>query len=166
MFFNFKYQYYDTPDGQDVALKTFVLSKYGVATGFIVGTMDVLMYSHPKGIFNTAARYMYFTGPLVGMSTAFVVTSSVAQKLRGKDDIFNYFLGGAMAGCIVSAWQKSPLVALPAAIVLGCFGMVKKAAVDGGYELFPTPPHSTIGVHARNDWTILGDLPKTFKTGN
>ncbi|CAH2240881.1 jg9618 [Pararge aegeria aegeria] len=59
------YKYYDTPEGHDVFKKTVVTGKYAALAGLGVGTLDVLMHSHPKGFFNTGFRYAFFIGPLV-----------------------------------------------------------------------------------------------------
>ncbi|XP_014365708.2 NADH dehydrogenase [ubiquinone] 1 alpha subcomplex subunit 11 [Papilio machaon] len=164
------YKYYDTPEGEDIYKKVFVTGKYATLTGLAVASFDVLMFSHPKGILNTTGRYMFYLGPLVGMATAFTVTANVAQKIRGKNDGVNYFLGGAAAGSILSAWTRSLTIALPAACVLGAAALVKKAAVDGGWVLMPSiPPSATKTIQSvRHDWTMVNDIDtlKTWTTGN
>ncbi|XP_013162625.1 PREDICTED: NADH dehydrogenase [ubiquinone] 1 alpha subcomplex subunit 11 [Papilio xuthus] len=164
------YKYYDTPEGQDIYKKAFVTTKYATLAGFAAATFDVLMFSHPKGIVNTTGRYMFYVGPLVGMATAFTVTANVAQNMRGKNDGLNYFLGGAAAGSILSAWTRSLTIALPAVCVLGGAALVKKAAVDNGWVLVPkVPPSATKTIKSvRHDWTMAKDIEelKTWTTGN
>lgn len=163
------YKYYDSPEGQDVYKKVFVTSKYATITGLASATFDVLMFSHPKGFVNTAARYMFYIGPLVGMATAFTVTTNVAQNIRNKNDSINYFLGGAAAGSIASAWCKSLTIALPAAFILGTVAFVKKSAVDNGWTLLPIlPPSATKTIKSvKHDWTLVKDIDelKTYTTG-
>ncbi|KAJ8716982.1 hypothetical protein PYW08_005381 [Mythimna loreyi] len=132
-----KYKYYDTPEGQDIFLKTFAASKYAVMAGLAASTLDVLMYSHPQGFANTAARVAWYVGPMVGIAAGFVVTTNAMQNIRGKNDKINYFLGGAVAGSILAAWQKAPVAAVPAAVVLGLAAIVKKTSVDEGWVFFP-----------------------------
>lgn len=68
-----KAQYYAKPEGEDAMGKILATNKYAIATGLTVSTFDVLMVSHPKGYGPTLARFLYFTGPLMGMATAFTV---------------------------------------------------------------------------------------------
>lgn len=153
------YKYYDTPEGHDIYKKVFVTSKYAGLSGMALATMDVLMYSHPKGIFNTAYRYAYFVGPMVGMAAAFTVTANTAQNIRGKNDNLNYFLGGAVSGAVFSVWQRSGVIAVPAAIVLGVAAMIKKTAVDNNWTLLPpiTTAHKSIK-SGKHDWTFVKDI--------
>lgn len=162
------YKYYDSPEGDDILLKTISTSKYAVMTGLVMGSYDVLMYTKPIGFFNTLRRYAYFVGPLVGMATAFTVTSNVAKNFRRKNDKLNYFLGGAMAGSIYSAWQKAPVLAVPAMVILGTAAMIKKTGVDAGYTFFPDIPQMTkTAVSTKHDWTIAEDIEslKTWTKG-
>lgn len=162
------YKYYDSPEGQDIFLKTVATSKYAALTGLVMGSYDVLMYTKPTGFPNTLARYAYFVGPLVGMATAFTVTANVTKNLRGKNDKLNYFLGGAVAGAIYSTWQKAPVLAVPAMVILGAAAMIKKTAIDGGHTFFPDLPQMTkTAQSARHDWTKAGDIEslKTWSKG-
>ncbi|CAG5014835.1 unnamed protein product [Parnassius apollo] len=163
------YKYYDTPEGQDIYKKVFVTSKYAVLTGLASATLDVLMFSHPKGFVNTTGRYMFYIGPLVGMASAFTVTTNIAQNIRNKNDGINYFLGGIAAGSIFGAWLRSVTVAVPAAVVLGAVGFVKKSGVDNGWTFMPQlPPSATKTIKsAKHDWTMVKDIEenKTWTTG-
>lgn len=155
------YRYYDSPEGKDIFLKTVTTSKYAALAGLVYGSYDVLMYSRTVGILNTVGRYGFIIGPLVGMATAFTVTSNVATNIRGKNDKLNYFLGGIVAGSIFSAWQKAPVLAVPAAMALGAAAVVKKTAVDAGYTFFPKVPQMTkTAVSSKHDWTMSADVEK------
>lgn len=155
------YKYYDSPEGKDILLKTITTGKYAALTGLIFGTYDVLMYSRTQGIVNTVGRYGYIIGPLVGMATAFTVTSNVAANVRGKNDKLNYFLGGVMAGAVYSAWQRAGVLAVPAAMILGAAAVVKKTAVDAGVTIFPEVPQMTKTIKsAKHDWTWSEDIEK------
>lgn len=78
------YKYYDTPEGQDIFKKTFVTTKYAILSSLPVATFDVLLYSHPKGVFQTVMRYGTFLGPAISMATAFTLTTNIAQNVRGR----------------------------------------------------------------------------------
>lgn len=166
MSFNWRYNYYESPEGKNVAMKTYALGRYAVAAGLIMGTSDVLMYSHAKGFVPMASRYLYHTGPLLGMAAAFTVTSNVACNIRNRDDQFNYALGGLAAGAIYGMWQKTAIGGLPVALFLAGCAMVKKVAIDEGWILFPEPKQMTNSITSvRNDWTLHYDLPKGWSTG-
>lgn len=162
------YKYYDTPEGQDIYKKVFVTSKYAAITGLGVATFDVLMYSHPKGIFNTVNRYAFFMGPMVGMAAAFTVTANAAQNIREKNDVWNYFLGGVASGAVFGAWNKTVAGAVPMALVLGAIGMLKKTAIDNDWVLVPevTTAHKSIR-SVNHDWTMAKDIEelKSWKAG-
>lgn len=163
-----RYKYYDTPEGQDIFSKTFVTSKYAAFAGLGMATYDVLMYSHPQGFAATAGRFAWYIGPMVGMATAFTVTSNIARNIRGKDDKINYFLGGAAAGSIFSAWQRAPIFAVPAAMILGLAGIIKKTSIEEGWEFFPAFPQATKTIKSvRHDWTLVKDIDelKTWTKG-
>lgn len=81
-----KAKYYDAPEGEDAIGKVFVTNKYALAAGLGWSTIDVLMVSHPKGYMPTIARYLYFTGPMMGMATAFTLGTFLSTRIRGKDD--------------------------------------------------------------------------------
>ncbi|XP_021195467.2 NADH dehydrogenase [ubiquinone] 1 alpha subcomplex subunit 11 [Helicoverpa armigera] len=154
-----KYKYYDTPEGQDIFMKTFAASKYAALSGVTLGTLDILMYSHPKGFASTVGRMAWFVGPLVGMAAGFTVTTNAVQNIRGKNDKLNYFIGGAVAGSIFSAWQKAPILAVPAAVILGVAGIVKKTSVEEGWIFFPDiiqAPKSIIS--GKRDFTMVKDV--------
>ncbi|KAJ2948802.1 hypothetical protein O0L34_g8060 [Tuta absoluta] len=162
------YKYYDTPEGQDIYKKTFVMSKYAAASGFALGTFDVLMFSHPKGIAGTVGRYGFFIGPLVGMAAAFTVTTNVLQNYRGKNDKINYAIGGAVAGTIASAWLRSGVLAVPAAALFAACAVIKKTGIEEGWTFMPDTTLASKSIQShRHDWTMAKDIPelKTWTTG-
>lgn len=83
---NLNVKYYDSPEGQDAFGKMFVTNKYAVAAGLFCGTADILFISKPQGYLPTIGRYVHFTGPFMGMASAFTIATLTATKLRGKDD--------------------------------------------------------------------------------
>lgn len=81
-----KRKYYDHPDGEDIIGKMIATNKWAVAVGVAFSTVDVLLYSHTKGYTATLARYVKFTGPLVGIASAFTLGTFMTTRFRGKDD--------------------------------------------------------------------------------
>lgn len=84
--------YYDHPEGEDIMGKMIATNKWALAIGVGFSTVDVLLYSHTKGYMATMARYLKFTGPLVGATTAFTVGTFMCNKLRAKDDKYEISL--------------------------------------------------------------------------
>lgn len=82
----FKSKYYDHPDGEDAIGKAVVTNKYALGTALGWASIDVLMISHPKGYLPTISRYLYFTGPAMGMATAFTIGTFMSTRMRGKND--------------------------------------------------------------------------------
>lgn len=82
----FKTGYYDKPEGEDMFGKMVATNAYAATAGVAWSTIDVLMLSHPKGYLPTMARFAYNIGPLMGMATAFTLTTYMATNIRGKDD--------------------------------------------------------------------------------
>ncbi len=85
-----KAKYYDHPEGEDAVGKVFATNRYAVCTALGVSTIDVLMISHPKGYAATLGRYLYFTGPFMGMATAFTLGTYMSTRLREKDDKYGF----------------------------------------------------------------------------
>lgn len=81
-----KANYYDSPEGSDLFGKMVATNKYAVAAGLGWSSVEVLMISKPKGVIPTLGRYVYFTGPFIGIASAFTVGAYAANRLRGKDD--------------------------------------------------------------------------------
>lgn len=81
-----KAQYYNKAEGDDFVGKMVATNKYMLAGAIPAATMDVLMYSHPKGAIQTLARYARWIGPAMGMASMFTAGAYLACHLRGKDD--------------------------------------------------------------------------------
>ena len=75
----------------------------------ILGLTDVVMYSHPKGYIPTIARFMWWVGPSMAMASAFTTGTYLSTSLRGKDDKFNYVVGGCGAAGVAGAWARNPV---------------------------------------------------------
>lgn len=78
--------YYNKPEGTDCYGKMLATNSYAVTAGLAWSTIDVLMYSHTKGYLPTLGRFAYNIGPMMGMASAFTLTTYMATKARGKDD--------------------------------------------------------------------------------
>ena len=95
------------------------------------------MISHPKGYAQTAARFVYYMGPLTAMAAAFAATTCIATSLRGKDDRLNYVIGSTSSAAIYGAWKNSLSSGLNAALILGIAAYLKKKSVEEGWAFFP-----------------------------
>ncbi|XP_073953150.1 NADH dehydrogenase [ubiquinone] 1 alpha subcomplex subunit 11-like [Choristoneura fumiferana] len=131
------YRYYDTPDGCDVMKKAMVTTRYGVLTGMVLSTYDILMYSHASGLIPVLKRYALHTVPLGLIGATFALVANGVQNAREKDDKLNYFLGGFACGPICAAYLGSKHMALIGGLALGVAGLLKKDAIDQGFTLVP-----------------------------
>ncbi|XP_037948794.1 NADH dehydrogenase [ubiquinone] 1 alpha subcomplex subunit 11 [Teleopsis dalmanni] len=158
-----KSEYYDHPEGSDAIGKMVATNKYAAAAGLSWSVFDVLMVSHPKGYLPTLARIAYNTGPLMGMASAFTMTTYVITNVRGKDDRLNYFLGGMAAGCVYGAWKRSVVAGCVSGLFLGIAGTVKKLSKIEGWEFFPEV-HTRYSSISPHDWTLMTGPPKNWTT--
>ncbi|XP_030386759.1 NADH dehydrogenase [ubiquinone] 1 alpha subcomplex subunit 11 [Scaptodrosophila lebanonensis] len=156
--------YYDAPEGEDAFGKIVAINKYAAITGLAWSTVDVLTLSKTQGYLPTLGRFAYNTGPLMGMATAFTLTTLAATNARGKDDKINYFLGGFAAGGVFGAWKHNHVAGLCAGLFLGIAGVIKKMSIEQGWEFFPdTPTYQVGGVNIiDNDYTLFAERPKNW----
>ncbi|XP_055621428.1 NADH dehydrogenase [ubiquinone] 1 alpha subcomplex subunit 11 [Toxorhynchites rutilus septentrionalis] len=162
-----KSHYYDSPEGTDLVGKMFTTNKYALMTGVAYSSVEVLMVSKPKGVVPSLARYVYFTGPFMGMASAFTVGTYAATKLRGKDDAWNYVVGGFAAGGIYGAWKRSVVSGLVSGLFFSIAAAVKKDSIDEGWEFFPEVKqhaHGTLNPKW-NDFTITQERERGWTTG-
>lgn len=161
------YKYFDTPDGEDVLQKLVAVLKPTSLVALGLSTIDVMLYSHPKGYLQTLGRYAYISAPILGMATVFVATTNMLTNLRKEDDRVNWMAGGAAAGAVVGVWRKSPQIGFAAAAAFAGVAAGKKFCVQNGYEMFPEPKHRVHGTlkSIRNDWSLIKDRPGNWTTG-
>ncbi|XP_017868826.1 PREDICTED: NADH dehydrogenase [ubiquinone] 1 alpha subcomplex subunit 11 [Drosophila arizonae] len=159
-------KYYDYPDGEDAFGKIVATNRYAIAAGLAWSTFDVLTLTKPQGYIPTLGRFAYNTGPLMGMATAFTVTTLAATNIRGKDDKLNYLIGGFAAGGVFGAWKHNHVAGLVTGLFLGIAGVIKKMSIEQGWEFFPdSPTHQYGGVNiAKNDYTLMADRPRNWTT--
>lgn len=82
----FTSQYYDKPEGEDYVGKMLATNRIAVQGALGLGTVDIIMATKPRGILPIISRYVWWTGPAVGMASAFTTGAYMSQKLRGKND--------------------------------------------------------------------------------
>ncbi|XP_037821326.1 NADH dehydrogenase [ubiquinone] 1 alpha subcomplex subunit 11-like [Lucilia sericata] len=157
--------YYDKPEGQDCYGKMLATNSYAAAAGLAWSTIDVLMLSHTKGYIPTMARFAYNIGPMMGMASAFTLTTYIATNARGKDDRLNYFLGGMAAGGVYGAWRRNHVAGLVMGLAFGIAGVIKKISREEGWEFFPALNHHGFMGVKENDYTLMAERPRNWTTG-
>lgn len=162
-----EYKYFDTPDGQDIFKKLWIVLKPASMVALAVSTLDVMLYSHPKGYLPTLGRFVYISTPILSMSTAFVATTNLSASIRGKDDKLNWVAGACAAGSVVGIWRKNTPVGFVACLAFSILAIVKKDVMQNGWELMPKDgPRSHGGVRmVRHDWTLTKERPRNWITG-
>ncbi|XP_071454704.1 NADH dehydrogenase [ubiquinone] 1 alpha subcomplex subunit 11 [Hetaerina americana] len=159
------YQYYDTPDGEDCFKKLWISTKYASMIGLAASTGDVLLLSHPKGYFQTAARYVVITAPLVGMAATFTLSTCALTSIRKRDDHLNYFLGGCATGSVYGAVRKCGVTGFVSSLIFGVGAVVLKSFVVNDWPFFRMKYARAYGGvdHYLNDWTLLKPYPRRWK---
>ncbi|XP_018327163.1 NADH dehydrogenase [ubiquinone] 1 alpha subcomplex subunit 11 [Agrilus planipennis] len=157
------YKYFDTPVGEDTLKKLWCITKIAAPVALGVATVDVMLYSSPSGYLPTLGRYAYICGPILGMTTAFVLTKNYSASIRQKDDKINWFLGALPAGGILGAWSKSTTVGFGACAFLGLVAVLAKQAIDEDWVIYPkNVMRNKGGLWANNvDWTLTKDVSST-----
>ncbi|XP_058458426.1 uncharacterized protein LOC131435004 [Malaya genurostris] len=160
-------KYYDNPEGSDLFGKMVATNKYALATGLGWSSIEIIMVSKPKGVLPSLARYVYFTGPFMGMASAFTVGAYTANRLRGKDDIMNYVVGGFASGGVYGAWRRSVVAGLVSGLIFSIAGAVKKMSIDEGWEFFPEVTKHAYGSlnPKRYDFTLTQERERGWTTG-
>lgn len=166
-----RYHYYDTPEGQDCDKKLWNVLENCALYGLMGSTVDVIMYSHPKGYLPTLGRYAYITLPFMGMGASFVITTCMATNLRKKDDVWNYFLGGATVGAIFGAWRKSIKFGGYGSLAFGALFAIRKYCLENGIYNFTEPEYPKYTNDPRvwslkRDYSIINDPGRTWKTSH
>ncbi|KAK9882773.1 hypothetical protein WA026_019020 [Henosepilachna vigintioctopunctata] len=160
-----KYDYFSKPDGEEVLQKFWCAIKPATTAALTLSTIDVLLKSKPQGYGNIIARYAFISFPVIGCTTAFVLTSNAAAALRNKQDRLNWVLGGFAAGGVIGVWRRKPHIGLLSGIALGLLAYGKKYAVDVGYVMFP-PSRSHYSLRSGGyDYTICKNIPGNYTTG-
>uniref|UniRef100_A0A023F5Z7 NADH dehydrogenase [ubiquinone] 1 alpha subcomplex subunit 11 n=1 Tax=Triatoma infestans TaxID=30076 RepID=A0A023F5Z7_TRIIF len=169
-FFPRGYYYYDTPEGEDCDKKLWYVTKNSALYGVLASSIDVLMFSHPKGYLPTLGRFAYITFPFMGMGAAFVVTTCMATNFRKKDDMWNYFLGGTAVGAVMGAWQRSLRIGFYGGFALGVLFLIQKDCMERGLASFSIhgwEPQKFGNIWSvKRDFSILADPGRTWKTSS
>lgn len=160
------YSYFDTPDGEDIAQKLWYVLKPATIFGLGWATMDVMLYSHPKGYFQTLGRYAYIAAPAIGMASSFVLATNAAANIRKKDDKLNWVIGGCAAGSVFGIWRKSTIRGFGACAVFSLAALVKKSALQYGWVLIPDKFNAVNGgvSSVRQDWSLMQERPRNWTT--
>ncbi|KAJ3649825.1 hypothetical protein Zmor_021545 [Zophobas morio] len=162
------FDYAKSPDGEDVFPKLAAIFKPVALTAFGVSTLDVMLYSHPKGYMQTLGRYIHFSWPIFGAATAFVLGSNIAGSVRAKDDRLNWFIGGMMAGSVYGVWRRTTVGGLAVGVALGMLAVGKKYAnLNGTHLLYPDKFNVQYGGFrsGQQDWTLMKHRPGNWTTG-
>lgn len=103
-------------------------------------------------------------GPMYAATTAFCIVTYVSTNVRGKDDRFNYAIGGFTAGTLTGILIKKGLIGVWLGIACAIIGAVKKDSKLDNYEFFPTKyaGKSLYGDFRTpyKNWTLYDQRPK------
>uniref|UniRef100_A0A1B6H0T4 NADH dehydrogenase [ubiquinone] 1 alpha subcomplex subunit 11 n=1 Tax=Cuerna arida TaxID=1464854 RepID=A0A1B6H0T4_9HEMI len=160
------YHYYDTPEGEDCLKKVIFMNKMGLFFGISAATIDVIAYTKPVGFANIASRYVMISWPIMAVGSTFAAVTCLSTSLRGKDDTYNYSLGGFAAGCVAGAAMRSGTFGTSAAVLFAAMAYTKKHCEEIGQPLFGTQQKSyDFGGFWSNrwDWSLIGEGEKGWR---
>lgn len=86
------WKYSNAPEGQQPFEKVIGLSKYGFASGLVMGTYDSVILSQTAGFWNTLNCLSYWVVPVTAMCATYASVAYTSTKIRGEDDYANYIL--------------------------------------------------------------------------
>ncbi|XP_044747337.1 uncharacterized protein LOC123308643 [Coccinella septempunctata] len=160
-----KYDYFSKPDGEDVPKKLWYTLQPAAASAFALSTIDVMLMTKPKGYVNILMRFGYVSFPIIGCTTAFVLTSNFLGSLRQKSDRLNWAVGGMAAGGVVGLWRRKQITGCLCALAFGFLGYMRKYGADNGFVIFPeTRSHFSLR-SAGYDYTLAKDVPGNYTKG-
>ncbi|XP_065573215.1 NADH dehydrogenase [ubiquinone] 1 alpha subcomplex subunit 11-like [Artemia franciscana] len=102
-----KYQYYDTPEGEDCDKKLLYLVSRGAYVGFAGSLYVALLNKHIKGIPNHLFYIAKWTVPVVGIAAAYGIGTCISTSLRRKDDYWNNAIGAGISASLIGTLGKS-----------------------------------------------------------
>ncbi|KAL1501941.1 hypothetical protein ABEB36_007168 [Hypothenemus hampei] len=162
------YKYLDTPDGYDVDKKLWSVLKPTIPLAGLAGLSDVLLVSHPKGVYNSAVRFAGVTLPIVGVASTFVLVTNGLASFREKDDHLNWFVGGFAAGSLIGAVTKNKFLGFNMGMAFGIFGLIRKEMAIHGWTITNPNYHikqTNIGTNVLLDFSITDERPGNWTTG-
>lgn len=164
-----RYHYFDTPEGQDVHRKLWVVLKPATLTGVALSTIDVLCFPVYKTYGQILGRYAYYTFPIMGIAGAFVITSNLARNYRNKDDMYNWGAGALASAGLFGAWRRSIRFGCAAALAFTALAMGKKYVLMQGWEFFPERNNQPVfnSLYApRYDYSLTKERPRNWTRGD
>jgi len=151
-------------DDEGFVEKTRIMWKHTFLPATILLIYDVQMFNKTGGIPNVLLRmkwhYLRWLGPPLAYTSIVCCTSA----LRGKTDQKNHLVGGAAAGAVLGALNKSAIMGGVCGFLFGLVGHLYKDSMMRGYELIPadwakTPRHGNAFSH-KLDYTTNWFKPK------
>lgn len=155
------YRYSNTPDGEDISKKFKYVMVPTMQWAIGIGLADIVLYSKPKGYFQTMRRMVYIASPIMLAGASFVLVTNLLAKYREKDDKLNWFSGGFAAGVLTSMYAKKNMTRFNFGMFIGVIMLLRKHAFQTQSILLPKIEHrirnfSWDGTYTRNrpgNWT-------------
>lgn len=150
----FKMSYYKYPDGTNCGYKTIALTKISGTVGFGLASFHVC-HSPMSSFFDMVKEFPRFmVPPMLGGAAMGGVACYLAQ-IRGKDDKWNYGIGGATAGAVFGGALRSMKYSVYGAgwgVILGCFW---KTCMEQGILPIKTPRAERYDWDMNNRWDTI-----------
>lgn len=160
------YRYFDSPVGEDTHKKLWFVTKLTGSAGIMISTCDVVLHSHPKTYLHALGRYVYITGPLIGIGLAHTAGTNMAASIRKKDDQWNYLIGAISGGSVVGAWRKCVMTGFVSTLAFAAAGFTVKYGLDEGWRFFKTIKTQYNVINTKQyDYTLVAERERGWTTG-
>jgi len=158
-------RYSDAPNGEQCLVKTYAPMKFALAYSFAIWVYDLVSGSQPIGWKNQAKTFFKISSLPLAASGAWGATSCMLCNIRGKDDQWNYFWGGAafgaMFGLRLGTYSGCSMAAIAIIVTMGWRMFID---YEGGFmdygRRFNTNVGSVLSRESLKVETNWRDLPK------
>lgn len=161
------YSYVASPDGEDVLEKLIVVGNRATVLGLALANIDFMTSKISRTYLEILGRYAYITFPVIGVATAFVVTSNIAGRLRHKSDKYNWIAGGIASGMILGKVKGSIPLGFFSGAAFAFAGGIAKHCWDRGIIFFPVLHNDSfthhMGLRLVTDYSYTKERPREWK---
>lgn len=110
-------------------------------------------------------RFGQLMGPMYAATSTFCIMTHIATNVRGKDDEYNYAIGGFCAGALYGVLYKQKFFGMWLGIACSIIGAVKKNSKLENYVFHPSFPEVRQSVYGDfrtpyKNWTLYDERPK------
>ncbi|XP_033636554.1 NADH dehydrogenase [ubiquinone] 1 alpha subcomplex subunit 11-like [Asterias rubens] len=115
----------DNLDGKEPIRNVLNTTAVGGAAGIAYSGTNLVMF-FPKTFGEAVGRSLTHTATFAMMGAVFGAGTTISASVRGKDDLYNYFIGGCLSGVMLGAKTHSYPIGSGACVGLGSLAAFSK----------------------------------------